>query len=160
MTRIWRFIALTLTALTLGLAFAHALELRPKLNYDASLYLMLHRTLYWGFGTIGGVIDVGAVVTAIVLATVSRKRRPSFGWAALGAIVIVAAHVVWWIWINPANTAMRELPLDSPPADWQTLRDQWEYTHLARFFMQLAGFMLQLTSVLVDTPRSVADQHI
>lgn len=47
---------------------------------------------------------------------------------------------------------MRQLLLDNPSADWLKLRDQWEYTHLLRFFLQLAGFIFQLTSVLVETP--------
>lgn len=79
--RIWRFVALMLTALTMGLAFAHALELRPKLEYEPWLYLKLHRTLYWGFGTIGGAVDVGALLAAIVLAFVVRGRHPAFLWA-------------------------------------------------------------------------------
>ena len=36
---------MTLTARTRGLAFAHVLELRPKLAYDPAIYLTLHRTL-------------------------------------------------------------------------------------------------------------------
>jgi hypothetical protein len=148
--RCWWFIALTLTALTLGLAFAHVLELRPKLGYDPALYLTLHRTLYWGFGTIGGAIDVGAVLASVVLPYVVRGRPPAFRWAMLGAAALISAHLAWWLWVKPANIAMRQLPLDNPRADWQLLRDQWEYTHLARFFVQLAAFIFQLTSVLVE----------
>lgn len=141
--RVVRFVALLLTALTVGLAFAHALELGPKLEYEGSLYLRLHRTLYWGFGTIGAVVDVGAVIAAVVLAFVMRGR-PGFRWALLGAAALVVAHVSWWIWVAPVNQAMRLLPLENPPAEWVRLRDQWEYTHLARFFAQLVGFGFQL----------------
>jgi hypothetical protein len=148
--RPWWFIALTLTALTLGLAFAHVLELRPKLGYDPALYLILHRTLYGGFGTIGGAIDVGAVLPSLVLVYVVRGRPLAFRWATGGAVALISAHVAWWLWVNPANIAMRQLPLDNPRADWQLLRDQWEYTDLARFFVQLAAFLSQLTSVLVE----------
>lgn len=150
--RFWRFVALTLTALTLGMAFAHALELGPKLDYEPELYLRLHRTLYWGFGTIGAVIDVGALLAAVALAFVVRGRGPSFRWAVLGAAALLAAHAAWWIWVNPANTAMKQMPLENPPGEWLALRDQWEYTHLARFFLQLGGFFFQLVSVLVETP--------
>ncbi len=141
MIRAWRFVTLTLTALTLGMAFAHALELPPKLEYDAALYLMLHRTLYWGFGTIGAFVDVGAVLAAIGLAVLLRGRQSSFRWAMLGAAALVMAHAAWWIWVNPANLAMKQWPLENPPADWVRLRNQWEYTHLARFFLQLAAFL-------------------
>jgi hypothetical protein len=49
-----------------------------------------------------------------------------------------------------AITDPQQLPFDNPRADCQLLRDQWEYTHLARFFVQLAAFVFQLTSVLVE----------
>lgn len=87
-----------------------------------------------------------------MLVFVVRGRQPAFRWTLLGAVALIVAHVIWWLWVNPANIALRQLSLDNPPADWLRLRDQWEYTHLVRFFIQLAGFVLQLVSVLVETP--------
>lgn len=60
--RDWRFLAIILTALTTGLAFAHALELPAKLGYDAALYVTLAHSLYGGFGSVGAVVDVGALL--------------------------------------------------------------------------------------------------
>lgn len=42
----WRFITLILTALLMGTTFCHVLELPAKMDYPASLYMTLHRTLY------------------------------------------------------------------------------------------------------------------
>ncbi len=39
-----------------------------------------------------------------------------------------------------------------PPAEWMRIREQWEYTHAARFVLQLAGFSALLVSVLAETP--------
>ena len=50
MLRTWRFVTLLLVSLSMGMAFCHALELLPKMDYDTPLYLTLQRTLYLLFG--------------------------------------------------------------------------------------------------------------
>jgi len=53
--RLWRVVTILLVALLQGLAFAHLLERPAKLQYDATLYLTLQKTLYvqWGPPNIG-----------------------------------------------------------------------------------------------------------
>ena len=46
----WRFITPILAALLMGMTFCHVLELSAKMQYAATLYLTLHRTLYVAFG--------------------------------------------------------------------------------------------------------------
>lgn len=150
--RTWRFLTLTLIALGLAPAFSHALELRPKLQYDAELYLTLHRTLYEFYGKIGGIFEIGAVVAALVLAYLVRDRRPALPATLLGAAFMVAAHAAYWIWVAPMNALMLSWPVDGPPADWMRARDQWEYTHLARFFLQLFALAAIEVSILRETP--------
>ncbi len=40
----------------------------------------------------------------------------------------------------------------SVPADWTRVRNQREYSHIARFVLQLIGFGAFLLSALVETP--------
>jgi hypothetical protein len=151
--RTLRFATLLLVALSMGMAFAHALELRPKMNYEPATYLLLHRTLYEFFGPpVGGVIEAGAVVSSVALVFGVRRRRRAFRLSAVGAVCMVTAHVIWWLRVNPVNLAMADMSLSSPPPDWTQFRNQWEYTHLARFFLQLASLSALLISVLVETP--------
>lgn len=41
--RTWRFITLILAALTMGTAYAHALELPAKMHYDATLWTTINQ---------------------------------------------------------------------------------------------------------------------
>ncbi len=150
--RIWRLIAITLMALSMGLAFSHALELRPKMDYDAALYLTLHRTLYVFYGKIGGYMEVGAVAATLVLAYLVRNRRPAYWPTVIGAALMALAHAVFWIWVAPTNTLMASWPVNAPPTDWVQVRNQWEYAHLARFFLQLAALVALELSILRETP--------
>jgi hypothetical protein len=79
MLRIWRFATILLVSLSMGMAFCHALELIPKMRYDAPLYLTLQRTLYLLFGApLGAAIELGAVAGSVVLAFLARRCGPRF----------------------------------------------------------------------------------
>ena len=78
LVKTWRLITIMLTALSMGMAFCHLLEMPSKMTYEGTLWLTLLQTLYKAFGTIGAFIEVGAVVTAVLLAFLVGHRRPAF----------------------------------------------------------------------------------
>lgn len=87
MLRIWRFATILLVALSMSMAFCHALELIPKMRYDAALYLTLQRTLYLLFGApLGAAIEVGAVGASVVLVFLARRRRAGFSLTVTAAV--------------------------------------------------------------------------
>jgi hypothetical protein len=138
------------TALSMGMALCHLLEMPAKMMYDGALWLTLLQTLDGTFGTIGAFIEVSAVVTAVVLAFLVRRHRPAFGWTLGGALCLVAAHVAWWVWVAPVNATMAPLTPETLPADWMRLRDQWEYTHAARAVLQIVALGALVCSLLVE----------
>jgi len=146
----WRFITIMLAALSMGIAFCHLLEMPSKMTYTGALWLALLQTLYGAFGTIGGVIEIGAVVTAAVLVFLVRRRRPAFGWTLLGTLCLLAAHIAWWVWVAPVNATMVPLTPETLPAGWTALRNQWEYTHAARAILQILGLGALLFSILAE----------
>jgi hypothetical protein len=150
----WRFITIILTALLLGTTFSHVLELPSKMSYEASLYVTLNRPggLYQGFGTVGSVIEVTAILSAIVLSFFVRKHRLVFQWTLLGTVCLVVALVIWFVFIAPVNAEIDTWTLNSIPADWTQWRNQWEYTHATRFVIHLIGFSALLISILIETP--------
>ncbi len=153
LVKTWRFVTIMLTSLSMAMAFCHLLEMPAKMAYDVALWLMLLKTLYWSFGTIGAFIEVGAVLTAVVLSFLVRQHRPAFGWTLGGAICLIAAHAAWWVWVAPVNATLGPLTPEALPADWTRLRDQWEYTHAARAVLQIIGLGALVFSILVETPR-------
>jgi hypothetical protein len=150
--RTWRFLTILFVALDTGLAFCHALELPAKMQLDARLWLTAQHGLYEMFGSVGAVVDVGGVLAAIVLVILVRNRRPSFGWTLGSTICMAAALVAWFIFVAPMNAETARWTLETIPADWARVRDQWEYSHAARFAIQCVGLALLVVSVLVETP--------
>jgi Domain of unknown function (DUF1772) len=153
--KIWRFITIILAALVTGMAFCHALELPAKMQYPASLYITVQNSLYVAFGppNIGAFIEFAAPISAIALAVLVRKRRPAFQLTLIAiAFMLLAFPVIFFIFTEPANAVIRKATPELIPANWEQLRNKWEYSHLARFFCHLIGLSALVVSVLVETP--------
>jgi hypothetical protein len=150
--RTWRFITLILAALDMGMAFCHALELPAKMNYPPSLYVAVQHTLYQAFGTIPGAsVEIGAILSAVVLVFLVRKRRPAFQLTLAGALLLsVAFFVVWIMFVAPVNAEIAKWTVESVPPDWTRWRDQWEYSHATRFVLQLIGFGTLVLGLLLE----------
>lgn len=153
--RIWRFITIILVALFMGLEFAHTLELPAKMQYDGALYVTIQNSLYRYFGAPGpgAFITVGAVLCALALTVLVRKRRPAFWWTLAGTVCLaIAFPLIYFLRIEHVNIAIRQANAGSLPTDWQQLRNQWEYAHATNFGLSLAGLGAILMSVLDDSP--------
>jgi ABC-type xylose transport system permease subunit len=151
----WRFITIILAALSMGMAFCHVLELPAKMNYPASLYLTIQQSLYWQFGSFPGIFsEVGAIFGVIALTVFVRKRQPAFFLTLAGAIFLALALVIWFLFVAPMNAEFAQWTVDSIPANWTQVRNQWEYSHATRFVLQLIGFSALLISILAETSKN------
>ncbi|BAZ01020.1 hypothetical protein NIES37_50180 [Tolypothrix tenuis PCC 7101] len=154
--KIWRLITLIIVALFMGLEFAHALELPPKMQYDGALYVTIQNSLYGYFGAPGpgAFITVGAVLCVIALTILVRKHRVAFWWTLAGTLCLaIAFPLIYFLRIEPVNVVIEQANATSLPTNWQQLRNQWEYAHATNFICSLAGFSALLISVLVDVPQ-------
>jgi hypothetical protein len=127
------FVALLTTALALGGALAHALELPNKMAMTRDDYFVAQQ-IYRGWNQLAYLLAVQ--LTALIAVTVRFWNRPRVVWPTLAAIGgLVAAQLVFWVWTFPTNAATDSWTL--VPDNWQTLRAQWEYSHLAGAACQL-----------------------
>jgi hypothetical protein len=153
----WAFVTLVVAALAIGAPLAHVLEMPVRRTYDPALYVTVTHTLYRYFGIVGGMIEVSAVVAAIIWAYRSVRTRtwPSSarGWAVAGAACLGLAHALFWLLVDPVNQQFAAWTPEAVPADWTRLRDQWEFTHAARAGLFLLGFSALLASVFAVRAR-------
>jgi hypothetical protein len=152
--RTWRFITLLLASLGMTLGAAHVLELPPKMQYSAELYMAVTSTLYRLFGSVGAAIQVSATLAAVVLAFLVRGR-PTFRWTLCGTLCLILSLVLWFALVQPVNAewlrALQSAP-ESAAGVYLRLREQWEYGHVAAFSAWFIGFSLLLLSVIAETP--------
>ncbi|MGH9894179.1 MAG: DUF1772 domain-containing protein [bacterium] len=156
LVKAWQFTTILLTALLMGMTFCHVLELPAKMEYPASLYLTLHRTLYAAFGPPGPgpFIEIGAILAAGVLVFLVRKHPPAFWLTLLAVSSLTAGLAVYFAFVEPANVEMKGWTLAAPPSDWTNWRDRWEYGHAAHFVFHLVGFGALVSSLVADDTRS------
>jgi hypothetical protein len=148
----WRFATIMLTAVALTAALAHLMELPGKMTYDASLYVMLHRTLYPTFGRTAGWAEGFALLLVIGLAGRVRNRGSAFPLTVAAAVCQASAMAVFLVFVHPANLTMASWPLDAIPPDWSGWRDQWEYGHAARAVLQIGALAALVLSVVREAP--------
>jgi hypothetical protein len=150
----WRFVALLLAALGMTMGAAHVLEMAPKMHYDGSLYATVNSTLYRQFATVGGPIQIGAIVAAAIVTYLVRDS-PAFRWTLSGTLGLVLSFGLWLLLVVPVNTEWAHVLSSSPesaPTAFLRLRERWEYGHVAAFLSWLTGVSLLLISILVETP--------
>lgn len=140
------FLALLLTAWTMGLEFAHLLEWAPKTGYPAALYVRLQESLYVWFGNVGGVIYVLAVVLGVIVAVSLRRERSSRLLVGSAAVLQVAALVEFLTVVYPVNGRFPVHGTGAVPGDWAVLRHRWEMGHAVGFVLFTAAFVLLLTA--------------
>lgn len=138
------FIVLLATALALGGALAHALELPNKIGMSREDYFIVQRA-YDGWNRLAYVL---VVELAGVLALIWLYRaEPRVLWLALTALVcLFAAQAIFWIWTFPANQAT--FNWRTQPDDWERLRRDWEYSHLVGGLFQLLAMTALIIAVL------------
>jgi hypothetical protein len=62
-------------------------------------------------------------------------------------LCIAGAQVVFWTYTYPANQATNNWTV--LPANWLTLRTQWEYSHATGAGLNFIAFITLILSVLV-----------
>lgn len=149
--RTWRFLTIILVSLSMAMAFCHLLQLPLRMSYDGAQWVTT-QSLYQLFGTVGALIEVGALLLATVLLLAVWRRRPAFQWTLFGTVCLFVAHGAWWMFIAPVNAEIATWTPDTIPADWTWRRSQWVYTHAARAILEILGLSALVLSVLVETP--------
>jgi len=144
------FVALFATALTMGGALAHLLELPAKIRMPAEEYLVVQQ-LYFGWYRLAYLIGVqvfSIVLSAFLVRHDARALRPML--IALGCVL--AAQAVFWTLTYPANVATANWTM--LPDDWEPLRSRWEYSHALGALFQTAAMASLIVAALTRVRRA------
>jgi hypothetical protein len=152
-----------MVALSAALSLAHALELPGKMRLDEETYRTIQHIYYPGF-TIGGFGDVLGLVATAGLVLLTPTGTAAFWLTAAAFAGMLAMNIVYWIAVHPVNKHwMKGRPVSTAggaffgagresrgPQDWTTLRNRWEYAHVARAVLASASLLLLVISLNSD----------
>jgi hypothetical protein len=139
------FVALLASALVLGPALAHLLELPNKIDLPRDEYFIVQKA-YRGWSQIAWVLGF-QVVALLAAAILARAERRVMVLTLLALACVLAAQGLFWTFTYPANAATVNWTV--VPDNWDGLRRRWEYSHAAGATLQLAGFCLLALAVLL-----------
>ena len=146
-----------------SLSLAHALELPGKMRLDEPTYRAVQHIYYPGF-TIGGFGDVLGLFSTAALVLLTPTGSAAF-WLTVAAFAgMLATNIVYWVAVHPVNKHwMKGEPVSASAAtffgagrertsagDWTTLRDRWEYAHVARAVLASTSLLALVISLNSD----------
>lgn len=138
------FVALMATALAMGAALAHALELPNKIALSRDHYFIVQQ-IYAGWDRLAYLL--GVELLAILAVLILYWREPKVQLPALLALsCLFAAQIVFWAFTFPANQATANWT--NQPEDWEALRAQWEFSHLAGAVFQTLAMAALIVAAL------------
>jgi hypothetical protein len=145
-----RFFSLLLPAVAAGVVLGHVMSRAGKITLPGPLFVTVQNTLYRSWGKKLGAVEMGAFLSTLVVAFLTRGRGAIFALSLAGLFCLAAMLLVWAIFINPINIRVRASTSDSFPADWASLRDRWHRLHAIRAIFAVAGLSTLISAALLD----------
>ena len=138
------FAGLLSTAVALGPALAHLLELPSKIGLAKGDYFTVQQ-IYRGWSQLGWLllIQLVSLVAVVLYAKTDRNLRRA---AILTLLCLLAAQLLFWVFTYPANVATENWTIR--PDDWAELRWRWEFSHAGGAVLQLLGLASLIAGVI------------
>ena len=142
---VWlRILSVLFTALALVFGGAHLFELPHKIGLSAADYLTVQQ-IYRGW-QFAGIVVVGQIVSIAALAYAVRNHRRVLVPTLIALVCAVGTQVLFWLFSFPANQATDNWA--TLPADWEMLRQRWEFAHAANALLNLVALIALLEALL------------
>lgn len=145
-----RLLSIVLVALPMAAGFAHLYALPNKIDLPADEYFVAQQ-IYAGWALLGIPI-LAAIASTLWLAVVVRRRGAEFRLVVTALVCIVLALAIFFAFTVPANQATENWT--TRPADWETLRAQWEYSHAVGALLYFAALVALTLSLIVRGNRA------
>ncbi|WP_036488524.1 anthrone oxygenase family protein [Myxosarcina sp. GI1] len=143
-----QFIALLLMGIELGVSYSHLMQLPGKLRLSATTFIAVQTVLIqYKIGV--GIAEVGSFLAMLIILWLVRTKILTFRLTLGALLMLIAAFLVWGIFIEPINAVVDTWTADSFPNDWTSYRDRWHLFHLVRLVLLTIGMSSLVSSVLV-----------
>ena len=146
--RVIQFLSIILTALALVPGGAHLFALPNKIGLAQTDYFIV-QGIYRGWALFAVVIIPALLVNLLLAYMLRAQRRPAL-LALIAALCLGLMLVIFFTWTQPANVATASWT--RMPANWQSLRAHWEYSHAVNAGITFAALCASVLSVLLARP--------
>src|SRR5215212_9283192 len=131
---IWQFISILLLALVTGVFWGTWLGLsRSMASLTPETFLTVGHTMIANLGTIMAILMPAAILSVLpVLYLLYRGRSRALYLTLAGFVLFIVALLITLIVEVPIDNQIGVWTVATLPANWQQLRDRWEFFHAIR----------------------------
>jgi hypothetical protein len=148
-------VALLASTVMLGPALAHVFELPTKMGLSREQYFVVQQ-IYRGWDQLALLLVV-QFVSLLAAAYLTRREPRVMVPTILAILFILGAQALFWAYTYPANVATMNWTVQTE--NWEKLRRQWEYSHLAGAGLQLLAVVSLVIAVLARLPSRKRSYH-
>lgn len=121
-------------------------------TYDAHVYTQVRQVELVGLDDLASATLIPALVATTVLAALMAKARGRGFWLAVSAVALLVTAFVTSLLVNlPINSDQLGWSVQNPPADWASVRDNWQIAHVIRTTAATLAFGF-LSAAAIVTP--------
>jgi len=95
-----------------------------------------------------------SLVSSLILIALLPKRSAAFALAIAGFLLMICALTVTLTVEVPIDNQIKTWTVATLPADWQAMRDRWEFYHALRTFVSIAALASVTASALSSRSHS------
>lgn len=152
MHRIAKLSYLFVFSLLVGFMAVVQWSLVPAQNrLSAEGYATLEQGMNRVLKTLTPTLMITALVSGIVVIMLAYQRKSNVRVLYVVAVASLIVMIVSTLLINaPINDMVDAWNAAAPPADWQILRDRWEFGHAMRSYVGLIGLLFAQAAVIWD----------
>ena len=127
-------------------------SLVPAQNHlPASAYAMLEQGMNAVLKTLTPALMITALALGVLVLLFAFRRRSNTRVLYVLALISLVVMIVSTLLINaPINDAVDAWDAATPPADWQALRDRWEWGHMIRAYVGAFGLLAAHAATIWD----------
>ena len=153
----WQFINILLVSLVTGVFWGTWLGLsRSMTSLSKETFLEVAHAMIGNLGTIMALLMPAAMLATLpVLYLLYRIRSQAFFPTLLGFLLFVVALLVTLLVEVPLDMEFERWTVTTLPANWQELRDRWEWWHVVRSWVSVAGLALLLAGPLFWSDKTI-----
>jgi len=139
-----RFVCVALIVFAMGGGLAHVFALPNKINFTAEDYLVAQR-IYRGWNLLA-IPLFGGLASTITLAISLYMRKERYRSAAAAVLFLIFSLVLFFTVTFPTNQQTNNWTV--LPPNWESLRNQWEYSHALNAILMAGAFTCLMVSIL------------
>ena len=154
---ICQFVNILLLSLITGVFWGTWLGLsRSMTSLSPQTFVEVGHTMIGNLGTIMAILMPAAMLATLpVLYLLYRTQVKAFYVTLAGFLLFVVALLITLLVQVPLDLQFAQWTVDTLPANWQQLRNRWEWFHFLRSWVALFGLALVLAGALFWRKRRV-----